>query len=320
MNIQPRISVVIPAYRVSNSILRVISSIGPEVAHIYVVDDCCPENSGKMVAETCTDNRVQVLYHEKNLGVGAATMTGYSEAMKIGADVVVKLDGDGQMSPELILTLIAPILRGEADYSKGNRFDSLEDLEEMPRVRILGNAVLSLWSKFSSGYWRVNDPTNGFTAIHKTALAKLPLAKLSQRYFFESDMLFRLSVIGAVVFDVPMRAIYRDEVSNLKIRRVLWEFPLRHAVNLMKRIFYRYYLREWSIASFYIPFSFSLLTFGLAFGLGSFASASSAGRETSAGQATIAAVAIILGFQLYLSFLAYDVEAEPKVSLQRRTK
>lgn len=320
MNIQPRISVVIPAYRVSNSILRVISSIGPEVAHIYVVDDCCPENSGKMVAETCTDNRVQVLYHEKNLGVGAATMTGYSEAMKIGADVVVKLDGDGQMSPELILTLIEPILRGEADYSKGNRFDSLEDLEEMPRVRILGNAVLSLWSKFSSGYWRVNDPTNGFTAIHKTALAKLPLAKLSQRYFFESDMLFRLSVIGAVVFDVPMRAIYRDEVSNLKIRRVLWEFPLRHAVNLMKRIFYRYYLREWSIASFYIPFSFSLLTFGLAFGLGSFASASSAGRETSAGQATIAAVAIILGFQLYLSFLAYDVEAEPKVSLQRRTK
>lgn len=320
MNIQPRISVVIPAYRVSNSILRVISSIGPEVAHIYVVDDCCPENSGKMVAETCTDNRVQVLYHEKNLGVGAATMTGYSEAMKIGADVVVKLDGDGQMSPELILTLIEPILRGEADYSKGNRFDSLEDLEEMPRVRILGNAVLSLWSKFSSGYWRVNDPTNGFTAIHKTALAKLPLAKLSQRYFFESDMLFRLSVIGAVVFDVPMRAIYRDEVSNLKIRRVLWEFPFRHAVNLMKRIFYRYYLREWSIASFYIPFSFSLLTFGLAFGLGSFASASSAGRETSAGQATIAAVAIILGFQLYLSFLAYDVEAEPKVSLQRRTK
>ena len=320
MNNQPRISVVIPAYRVSNSILRVISSIGPEVAHIYVVDDCCPENSGKMVAETCTDNRVQVLYHEKNLGVGAATMTGYSEAMKIGADVVVKLDGDGQMSPELILTLIEPILRGEADYSKGNRFDSLEDLEEMPRVRILGNAVLSLWSKFSSGYWRVNDPTNGFTAIHKTALAKLPLAKLSQRYFFESDMLFRLSVIGAVVFDVPMRAIYRDEVSNLKIRRVLWEFPLRHAVNLMKRIFYRYYLREWSIASFYIPFSFSLLTFGLAFGLGSFASASSAGRETSAGQATIAAVAIILGFQLYLSFLAYDVEAEPKVSLQRRTK
>lgn len=320
MNNQPRISVVIPAYRVSNSILRVISSIGPEVAHIYVVDDCCPENSGKMVAETCTDNRVQVLYHEKNLGVGAATMTGYSEAMKIGADVVVKLDGDGQMSPELILTLIEPILRGEADYSKGNRFDSLEDLEEMPRVRILGNAVLSLWSKFSSGYWRVNDPTNGFTAIHKTALAKLPLAKLSQRYFFESDMLFRLSVIGAVVFDVPMRAIYRDEVSNLKIRRVLWEFPLKHAVNLMKRIFYRYYLREWSIASFYIPFSLSLLTFGLAFGLGSFASASSAGRETSAGQATIAAVAIILGFQLYLSFLAYDVEAEPKVSLQRRTK
>ena len=320
MSGKPKIFVVIPAYGVSNSILQVISSIGSEVSQIYVIDDCCPENSGQMVVETCSDSRVRVLFHDENLGVGAATMTGYSEALDNGADVVVKLDGDGQMNPELIPTLVAPILRGDADYAKGNRFDSLEDLEEMPRVRIFGNAVLSLCSKFSSGYWRVNDPTNGFTAIHRIALAKLPLAKLSRRYFFESDMLFRLAVIGAVVLDVPMRAIYGDEISNLKIRRVLWEFPFRHNVNLLKRVFYRYYLREWSIASFYIPFSFILTAFGLVFGLSSFASASSAGRETTAGQATIAAVAIILGFQLYLSFLAYDVEAEPRVPLQRRLK
>lgn len=320
MSDTPRIAVVIPAYRVSSSILQVISSIGPEVSQIYVIDDCCPENSGRMVSEACSDSRVKVLFHNENLGVGAATITGYSEAMDRAADIVVKLDGDGQMNPELIPAMVTPILRGDADYVKGNRFDSLEDLEEMPRVRIFGNAVLSLWSKFSSGYWRVNDPTNGFTAIHKIALAKLPLGKLSRRYFFESDMLFRLAVIGAVVFDVPMRAIYGDETSNLKIRRVLWEFPLKHTLNLLKRIFYRYYLREWSIASFYFPFSSILLSFGLWFGLSSFASASSAGRETSAGQVTIAAVAIILGSQLYLSFLAYDVEAEPRVPLQRRLR
>jgi hypothetical protein len=178
--------------------------------------------------------------------------------------------------------------------------------------------VLSLWSKQSTGYWRITDPTNGFTAIHRKALENIHLDKLRKTYFFESDMLFRLSIINAVVTDDPMKAVYGDEKSHLKIRKVLVEFPFRHTVNLLKRVFYRYYLREWSIASIELPVGLSLLVFGLWFGIASFIDASEAGRATTAGQVTVAAIGIILGVQFLLSFLAYDVQSEPKIPRQRR--
>jgi dolichol-phosphate mannosyltransferase len=312
------VAVVIPSYRVTQHILEVLEGIGPEISQIFVVDDACPDNSGDFVEKHSKDKRVTVLRHAENQGVGGAVITGYRAALEAGADIVVKVDGDGQMNPALIPNLIAPILAGEADYAKGNRFDSLEDLYEMPRVRILGNAVLSLWSKQSTGYWRITDPTNGFTAIHRKALENIHLDKLRKTYFFESDMLFRLSIINAVVTDVPMKAVYGDEKSHLKIRKVLVEFPFRHTVNLLKRVFYRYYLREWSIASIELPVGLSLLVFGVWFGLASFIDASGAGRATTAGQVTVAAIGIILGVQFLLSFLAYDVQSEPKIPRQRR--
>ena len=312
------IAVVIPSYRVTDHILEVISNIGPEIKHIFVVDDACPDNSGDFVKKHSKDKRVTVLRHAENQGVGGAVITGYRAALQADADIVVKVDGDGQMDPRLIPRLISPIVSGEADYAKGNRFDSLEDLYEMPRVRIFGNAVLSLWSKLSSGYWRVTDPTNGFTAIHRRALENIHLEKLRKTYFFESDMLFRLSIINAVVADVPMKAVYGEEKSHLKIRKVLIEFPFRHTINLLKRVFYRYYLREWSIASIELPVGLSLLIFGIWFGLASFFDASAAGRATTAGQVTVSAIGIILGVQLLLSFLAYDVASEPKIPRQRR--
>jgi glycosyltransferase involved in cell wall biosynthesis len=313
-----KIHVVIPAYRVERHIVELIPRIDSSVEKIWVIDDACPNGSGKLVEANVKDTRVTVLYNPENLGVGGAVTAGYRAAIESGADVVVKLDGDGQMHPEDIATLVRPIELGEADYTKGNRFDSLDDLYLMPRIRIFGNAVLSLWSKTSSGYWAVTDPTNGFTAIHRAVLAKLELGKLSKRYFFESDMLFRLNISGAVVEDVALPARYGDEKSNLKIRKVLVEFPLKYTRNLLKRIFYRYYLREWSIASFELPLGLGLGFFGAWFGLSSFFAASEAGRATTAGQATIASLAIILGVQLMLSFLAYDIQSEPRIPKQRR--
>lgn len=312
------IHVVIPAYRVELHIIDLLGRIGPEVKRIFVVDDACPNGSGKLVEKSVKDKRVKVLYNPENLGVGGAVMAGYKAAIAEGADIVVKLDGDGQMHPEDIPALVRPLLRGDADYSKGNRFDSLDDLYLMPRIRILGNAVLSLWSKLSSGYWSITDPTNGFTAVHRIALQRVDLKKLSQRYFFESDMLFRLNLAGAVVEDVALPARYGDEKSNLKISKVLFEFPWKFTKNQIKRVFYRYYLREWSIASIELPLGSLLVGFGTWFGLVSFLSASEAGRATSAGQVTISSLAIILGVQLLLSFLSYDIQSEPSVPNQKR--
>lgn len=313
-----RLAVVIPSYKVTNHILEVLSGIGPEVAKIYVVDDACPDSSGDFVKKHAKDKRLQVIKHEVNQGVGGAVITGYRAALADGMDVVVKVDGDGQMDPSLIPVIAKPVLTGEADYAKGNRFDSLENLFSMPKVRIFGNAMLSLWSKLSSGYWSITDPTNGFTAIHRKALEAIHLEKLRKTYFFESDLLFRLSITNAVVVDVPMAAVYGEEKSNLKIRKVLVEFPWRHTVNLLKRVFYKYYLREWSVASFELPFGFGFTIFGAWFGLSRYFEAAAVGRATTAGQVTLSAVALILGVQLLLSFLSYDVQSEPRVPRQKR--
>lgn len=314
-----KISVVIPSFKVSQTIRAVLGAIGPEVDHIIVVDDGCPDDSGKSAQGKMTeDPRIEVLFHAENQGVGAAVVTGYRRALETGADVVVKLDGDGQMDPSLIPNLIEPIIDGRADYVKGNRFDTLEDLIGMPKIRVLGNAALSLMTKISTGYWTINDPTNGFTAIHRSALERIHLGKLRKTYFFESDMLFRLSIASAKVMDFSMKSKYGSEESNLRIWKVLVEFPVRHLVNLLKRILYRYYLREWSIASFELPIGIGLLVFGFTFGLVAFGDASALGRATTAGQATLSAVAIILGLQLLLSFLAFDIQAEPSTARQKR--
>jgi glycosyltransferase involved in cell wall biosynthesis len=303
---------------VTNHILDVLSGIGPEVERIYVVDDACPDGSGEFVKKKSKDKRVVVIKHDENQGVGGAVITGYRAALADGMDVIVKVDGDGQMNPALIPTIAKPVMNGEADYAKGNRFDSLENLFAMPKVRIFGNAVLSLWSKLSSGYWSITDPTNGFTAIHRKALEAIHLDKVRKTYFFESDLLFRLSIVNAVVVDVPMEAVYGEEKSNLKIRKVLVEFPWRHTVNLWKRIFYKFYLREWSVASFELPLGLLFTVFGAWFGLSRYFEAAAAGRATTAGQVTLSAVALILGVQLLLSFLSYDVQSEPRVPRQKR--
>lgn len=308
----PKIAVVVPAFKVKKHVVDVVTSIPEIVQFIFVVDDACPENSGKLVETKVKDKRVKVFYHSENQGVGGAMVSGYKAALDSGAEIIVKVDGDGQMNPSDIVPLIKPILDGRADFTKGNRFDSIEDLEQMPKIRIFGNAVLSLMSKFSTGYWRITDPTNGFTAVHAAVLRKVHLDKLRKNYFFESDLLFRLSLIRAVVQDIALPARYGDEKSNLKIRRVILDFPIRHLVNYVKRVFYLYYLREWSVSSLELPAGILMCAWGFVFGIIRWVQSSSTGIPASAGSVMLSAVPLILGFQLILAFIAYDVAAEPK--------
>ena len=191
--VKPKIAVIIPTYNARDSILDVINQIGSEVTRIYVVDDCCSYNSGDIVSSNCKDKRVSVIKHEENQGVGGAVITGYKAAIVEGMDILVKIDSDGQMDPALIMDFVAPIIEGEADYTKGNRFYDIEKVRSMPKIRMFGNAVLSFMSKLSSGYWNIFDPTNGYTAIHADVAHQLPFNKITRRYFFESDMLFRLN-------------------------------------------------------------------------------------------------------------------------------
>jgi glycosyltransferase involved in cell wall biosynthesis len=293
----------------------VISGIGVEVWRIYVVDDACPDESGRFVEAHCSDKRVRVAFNDCNQGVGGAVISGYRAAIADGAQVIVKIDGDGQMDTSLIPAFVNPIIRGEADYTKGNRFFYLEEIRSMPKIRLFGNAVLSFMTKLSSGYWDLFDPTNGYTAIHADIASHLPLGKISPRYFFETDMLFRLNTLRAVVIDIPMDAKYGEEESNLKISKIIGEFLVKHARNLLKRIFYNYYLRDLSLASIELPLGIMLLLMGSVFGVYHWVESAREGVATPAGTVMLAALPILMGMQLVLAFLGTDITNVPSRTL-----
>jgi len=313
-----KIAVVIPCYKVKEHILGVIAAITPDVSRIYAVDDCCPVGSGDFIAEHCTDRRLVVLRHDQNQGVGGAVMTGYRTAIDEGFDIIVKVDGDGQMDPALIPNFVAPILAGEADYTKGNRFFDLERIAQMPALRLVGNAGLSFLTKLSSGYWDLFDPTNGYTAIHRDVARHLPLAKISSRYFFETDILFRLNTLRAVVMDIPMHAKYGDEVSNLKVSQVLTEFLAKNLRNFCKRLFYNYYLRNLSLASLELPVGLLLLLFGVIYGGQHWLFSIDSGQAATSGTVMLAAMPVLVGTQLLLAFLGQDIASTPRHAIHVR--
>lgn len=313
----PCIAVVIPCYRVRAHVLQVIASIGPEVGWIFAVDDACPEASGDWIEANCLDPRVKVVRHARNQGVGGATLSGYRLAMGCPADVVVKLDGDGQMDPALIAQLSSPLLAGQADYAKGNRFHRIAFLRGMPWVRLGGNAALSFLTKLSSGYWQISDPTNGFTAIRREVLGELELERIASRYFFESDLLYHLNQVRAVVADVPMRARYEDESSSLSPLRMLLPFLGGHVRNSLRRIGYSYILRGFSLATVELLLGTLLLAGGTAFGLWRWWISAEAGVPATAGTVMLAALPVIVGAQMLLSWLNFDVASEPRQPVHR---
>ena len=312
-----KVGVVVPCYRVRDTVLDVIAGIGDEVDAIYCVDDACPENSGVFIQETNSDPRVRVVFHEHNQGVGGAVMTGSREGLADGCDLMVKVDGDGQMDPNLIPAFIAPLLSRSADYTKGSRFTRTRDFQSMPAIRLFGNSVLSFVTKLSSGYWRTLDPTNGYTAIHRSVLAQLPLDEISRDYFFESDMLCNLRLVGACVIDVPMTAVYADEKSSLKWWKTIPPFLRRHARNLRRRIVQLYFVRDFNIATLQLLTGVPLLLFGVIFGATAWRESIVTGVTASAGSVMLAALPVLVGIQLILAFLHYDISSVPSYPMSR---
>lgn len=306
-----RIAAVIPCYKVVRHIGALIAAIGPEVDAIICVDDACPDGSGRHIRDTVSDPRVQVLTLERNQGVGGAVLAGFRAARAQGMAVAVKLDGDGQMDPRLVERFVAPIRRGQADYTKGNRFFNPQSLADMPRGRLLGNAVLSFVSKFSTGYWDIFDPTNGYLALDLRLLPFLEADKIAKRYFFETDMLFRLNLVNARVMDIPMRAIYADEVSNLHFSKEALRFAKGHARNFLKRLWYNYFLRGFSVASLEFVVGIAMLVGGLVY-----AALNSGGAEAAPpGVVTLASMLVLVGILLLLSFLNFDIRRTPSTAV-----
>ena len=311
----PQIAAVIPCYKVKQHILALIAKIGPEVAMIYCIDDACPDQSGKYIQEAVSDPRVRVIFHAENQGVGGAVLTGFKQAEADGNRVAVKLDGDGQMDPAILSKFTNVILQGHADYTKGNRFYNPAHLRSMPRGRLVGNAILSFVSKFSTGYWNVFDPTNGYLALDLRLLKHMDIEKIDRRYFFETDLLFRAGIAKAKVLDIPMQALYEDEVSNLHFSKEATRFMRGHLRNFFKRIGYNYFLRDFSVASLELLVGLAALIFGLIYGIIKMGGSAEA---QSAGVVMLAALPLLTGVILLVSFLNYDIQQTPQDPLGPR--
>lgn len=308
------VGVVIPTYKVAAHIADVIRGIPREIGTILVVDDRSPDDSVAIV-ERLNDPRVTILRHEKNQGVGGAMATGFAEAIRRKLDIVVKMDGDDQMDPAHLPSILSPLLANEADMVKCNRYASLSSLQQMPLLRIVGNAGLTFLVKLASGYWNTFDPANGYVAIRTSALEKLELERLPRRYYFESGFLVELGIRRAVVRDVPIPARYGDEVSNLSPIKVLLEFPPRLLWGFLRRVVWRYFVHDFTALSVFLLIGAPLLLFGIGNALVYYWHRAPDAPPAPAGDVMAVALPVILGVQFLLQAIVLDVSLVPRTPI-----
>lgn len=276
------IGVVIPAYNEEGFVGDVIDSIPTFVDRIYVVDDRSTDGTweeikgrvdGRSTVQPSTDGgadlrfaddqlvasegprerdpddgadvgRVVPIRHKRNQGVGGAIKTGYRMAVADDIDVVAVMGGDGQMDPDELERIIDPVVRERVSYAKGNRLTSRESRGRMSRWRLLGNVVLSLLTKIASGYWQINDPQDGYTAISGEALEIIDLDSMYEYYGYCNDLLVKLNVHELSVADVPRTAIYEDEESHIRYAEYIPRVSAMLARNFLWRLKRRYLFRD----------------------------------------------------------------------------
>jgi glycosyltransferase involved in cell wall biosynthesis len=307
------VAAVVPAYNVSAELGEVLRQMPPMVKTVIVVDDASRDATAAVVERYAQlDPRIILVRHEVNQGVGGAMVTGFQQALEMGADIVVKIDGDGQMPLWLLPQLVQPLADGTADYTKGNRFRDFAAIRAMPLIRRLGNVILSFLSKAATGYWQCFDPTNGFLAIRADVLSQVPLKKIDKTYFFETSMLSHLYVLGAVVKEVPMPARYAGETSSLSITRVIRQFPGRLLWSLLRRLTLKNFVYDFNLESFHLASGIPLLLAGSLYGGYHWWWYSTRNLAAPTGTVVLSALLITIGMQLLISAVNLDLQAIPR--------
>ncbi|HTU68868.1 MAG TPA: glycosyltransferase family 2 protein [Candidatus Baltobacteraceae bacterium] len=307
-------SCVIPAYRAARTVVEVVQQALLYADEVIVVDDACPEGSGAAVAAAYGDDaRVHVVLRSRNGGVGAATKSGIDAALQRGADVIVKLDADGQMDAAFIGDIRELFLENPSlAYVKGNRFFDSGALRKMPKVRFLGNAILSLMAKWASGYWNIIDPTNGYVAFKAPVLQVLDWRSFGNSYFFELSVLCELGLKRLPIAELEMPTIYTSAPSSLSLTRVIFEFPPRLVRALAKRILLQYFIFDVNLGTIYFVVGTLLALFGLIFGGFEWVQSIITNVPRATGTVMLAVLPFLMGFQLLLNALMYDVQFSPR--------
>jgi glycosyltransferase involved in cell wall biosynthesis len=303
-----KIFVVVPAFNEEERIVATLNGLPEWVDTIVVVDDRSTDRTSELVeARREADSRIVLIRNEANLGVGGATLEGFRWSSANGADILVKMDGDGQMDPSRLPELLTPLVEGKCDYAKGNRFLNTEELASMPKLRLFGNFFLTFLTKLASGYWHVFDPQNGYVALAVDVFRKLPLEGIARSYFFEDDMLVRLNIIGARVVDVPIPARYSGEKSSMSLLGVVFTFPLLLSGRFWLRIYQKYVLRDFSPIALFYGLGIPLFVWGFFFGLAVWVHSIVYHNVATVGTVMLSALPVIVGLQLVLQAVVLEI-------------
>jgi len=306
-----RVAAVVPALNEAAHIAAVVGRMPAYVDLIVVVDDHSTDATAAC-AQRAGDARVEVICNPQQRGVGAATVSGMQLALARGADLIVKVDGDGQMDPGRMEALLDPLVHQGYDYAKGNRFLHPAALRQMPVPRLLGNFALTFLTKLASGYWHIFDPQNGYVAATATTLRGLDLERLAPGFFFENDMLIHLNVRSCRVRDVGMPALYGNEHSALRVDRVLVTFPFYLARGFFTRIWEKYVLRDFSPIAVFWLLGIPLMLFGAMLGMGTWAHSLWTREPAATGTVMLSVLPFLIGFELILQAIILEIRESPR--------
>ena len=261
MYLKKTIAVVVPAYNEERLIARTLNEIPDLVDKMIVVDDASTDNTARIIAELAeNDQRIQLIQHEVNQGVGGAIVTGYKKARDLEIDATVVMAGDAQMDPSDLVRIIEPVVNGSADYTKGNRLFYGDSWNMIPHYRYLGNSFLSLMTKISSGYWHIADSQSGYTAISLIALQRVNLDKIYKRYGMPNDLLIKLNQYDFRVRDVHVRPVYNvGEKSGIKLIQVIPKISWILFKGFWQRLVFKYVIKDFHPLIFFFLLSFILL-------------------------------------------------------------
>ncbi len=311
-----KIGVVIPCFMGGDITLKLVEDLKIFADLIVLVDDKCPLRTGKKIKKKFNEPKIEIIFNQENLGVGGATKIGFDFLLKEGCEIIIKMDADYQMDPKNIPKLINPIIKKECDSTKGNRFTNAESLLKMPRVRLIGNTFLSYLSKLSTGYWEIFDPTNGFIAFNSYALKRINYSKTDNRYFFETDILFRCSLENININNVSIDSEYNNHFSSLQPVKEIIPFFIKNLKLLFKRIIYQYFLFDFNVGSVNLILSLLFGLTSLFYLIFLLLKTNITNIYTSAAEASFFSIVSVISMQFFLSFIFYDCSV--KVFLRKK--
>jgi glycosyltransferase involved in cell wall biosynthesis len=305
------VAVVVPAYNEDALIGSTVEGIPAFVDSIIVVDDGSKDATAARAQNA--DQRVEIISHEKNQGVGAAILTGYKRAIANGVDVTAVMAADGQMDPDDLETLVRAVALGETDYAKANRLFTGQAWQLIPRTRYLGNAALSFLTKIASGYWHVADSQSGYTAVNLETLKLLDLDRVYRRYGFPNDLLVHLNVFNRRVRDYPSRPIYGvGERSGIRLRHVVPKISWLLLKGFFWRMGQKYVIRDFHPLILFYTLGGLLFGFGIALGIAEVV-LRFLGNPITSATIVLVALLVISGLQLLLFAMWFDMESNKEL-------